>query len=225
MPSVLARLQRAGADAAGARPQLVVHPGFALAALAATSPFWLGFSLKGTALALTALVVLLLSMLVHELAHGALARRFGITIVRIDLGAIGSTTEFSARPLRLSQDLALQYAGPVSNLMLALASFLLLLPLLEPHMIKSGCEVIQDGYEPMGVIGKVAAFAMFANLSLAILNLLPLRPLDGGRIIWTQIRQRNGRLRADLAAGAQAIALGTSSLMLFVATMVIALQI
>ena len=109
--------------------------------------------------------------------------------------------------------------------MLASISFLLLLPLLEPHMVKSGCEMIEDGYEPMGFVGKILAFAMFANLSLATLNLLPVRPLDGGWITWTNIRQRGDRLRADLAAGAQAIALGTSSLMLFVATLVIALQV
>lgn len=209
----------------GAVPRLVVHPGFAAAALLATCPFWLSLSLEGAALALTALAVLLLSMLVHEGAHAALAGRYGVTVARIDIGAIGSTTQFSGRPLRLSHDLALRYAGPATNLALALASFLVLVPLLEPHMVKSGCEMIEDGYEPMGFAGKAVAFATFANLSLAIVNLLPLRPVDGGGITWREVRQRSGRLPADLIAATQAIALGTSSLMLLALTVVIALQI
>ena len=229
MTTLMPHLPRAGFDALplwrGASPQLVVHPDFAAAALLATCPFWLAFSLQGVALALTALAVLLLSMLIHELAHASLARRFGLNVARIDIRAIGSIAEFDGRPVRLSQDLALHYAGPATNLALAFGAFLLLLPLLEPHMVKSGCEVIQDGYEPMGFAAKAIALTMFANLSLAGLNLLPLRPLDGGRITWRDVRRRGGRLRADLAAGAQAIALGATSLALLVATIVIGLQI
>jgi Zn-dependent protease len=229
MASLMARLPRAEFDISRLPPgngsKLDVHPAFAAAALLATCPFWLGFSLEGVALSAIALVVLVLSLAVHELAHAVLARRYGVTILRVDIGMMGSTTRFGARPIRLSQDLALVYAGPATNLALALVAFLLLLPLLEPHMVKSGCEVVADGYEPIGLAGKAVAFALFANLSLAILNLLPLRRLDGGRITWREIRQRGGRLRADLAAGAQAIALGTSSLMLLVLTVVIALQI
>ena len=228
MTAIMARLPRATIDRLPlwrGSPPLVVHPDFAAAVLLATCPFWLSFSLLGVGLALAAFVVLLLSMLIHELAHAALARRFGLNVVRIDIRAIGSMTEFDGRPVRLSQDLALQYAGPASSLALAAGSFLMLLPLLEPHMVKSGCEVMEDGYEPMGFAAKAIAFAMFANLSLAGLNLLPLRPLDGGRITWRDVRRRAGRLRADLAAGAQAIALGATSLTLLVATIVIALQI
>jgi Zn-dependent protease len=229
MSSLMARFPRTEFDASRlwawrhAPPQLVVHPSFAVGVFAVTCPFWLSFTLEGAALALTAFVVLLLSMLMHELAHAALARRYDIEFARIDIRAFGSTMQFGARPLRLSQDLALVYTGPTSNLALALASCLLLAPVLEPHMVKSGCETIQDGFQPLGFAGNIFAFAMFANLALAIVNLLPVRPLDGGWITWRALRQRAGRLRADLVAAAHATALGMSSLLMLLAFLIVAL--
>jgi len=227
--SLITRLPRAEFDTSklwpwpDAAPQLVVHPDFAVGVLAATCPVWLRFTSAGAGLALMVFAVLLFSMLVHELSHATIARGCGIQCARIDLRVFGSTARFAARPVRLSQDLALVYAGPASNLVLALISGLLLVPLLEPHMVKSGCEMIQDGLHPQGIGGNVAAFAMFANLALAVLNLLPVRPLDGGSITWRELRQRGGRLRANLVAVVHAAALGTSSLLLLLTLLIVAL--
>src|SRR5262245_37608928 len=194
---------------------IVLHPSFAVVMLAVTGPLWFSLT-SAAALVLTACAVVVLSMSIHELAHLAVARRFGVSPARIDLHAFGSTTQLASTPEGLSQHLAIAFAGPASNLALALISCLLLAPLLEPHMVKSGCETIEEGYEALSFPAKAAAFAMFANLSFAIVNLAPVRPLDGGWVAWRELR-RDGALRADLVAAAHAIVLGTSSLLLILA--------
>jgi Zn-dependent protease len=204
---------------------IVLHPSFAVAVLVVTAPFWVSLTLAGPALALAAFAVIVLSIATHEFAHVTVARLFGVSLARIDLHALGSTTQLASTPERLSRHLAIAFAGPVSNLALALISCLLLAPLLEPHMVKSGCETIEDGYEALSFPAQAAAFAMFANLALAIVNLVPVRPLDGGWITYRDLRQRWGRRRADLVAGAHAVVLGASSLLLLLALLIVVVQV
>jgi Zn-dependent protease len=200
---------------------IVLHPSFVVVVLAMTGPFWLSLTSAGAVLALTAFATAALSMLTHEFAHLAVARRFGVALARIDLHALGSTAQLASPPERLSQHLAIAFAGPASNLALALISCLLLVPRLDPHMVKSGCEMIEDGYEALSLAAKAVAFTMFANLVLAIVNLVPVRPLDGGWISYRDLRRRGGVLTANLVAGTHAVALGTSSLLLILAMLII----
>jgi Zn-dependent protease len=204
---------------------IVLHPGFALAVLLVTGPFWFSLSFAGAALALTALAVIVLSISIHELAHLAVARRCGASLARIDSHALGSTSQLASAPERLSRHLAIAFAGPAANLMLALFSSLMLVQLLEPHLVKAGCETIEDGYEALSFPAKGVACAMFANLVLAIVNLLPVRPLDGGWLAYRDLRQRGGVLHANLIAGTHAVVLGVSSLLLIVAMLIVVVPV
>jgi len=179
---------------------IAIHASFALVALALTLQFWKRYSLEGFALTLIGIAVLFASILVHELAHAAFARRYHIPVQRIDIHALGGTVQFGWRPSRLSQDLALTFAGPASNLVIAALCGIALLFVLEPHMVKAGCEMIEDGFEPPNTIfSRALYFAMWINLGLGLINLLPAFPLDGGWISYRLLTHKFGQRTAGIA--------------------------
>jgi Zn-dependent protease len=173
-------------------------------------------TLTGLALTLVGIVVIFGSVLIHELAHAMLARRYDIPVARIDIHMFGGTVQFGWRPQRLSRDVALTFAGPASNLVLAAVSGLLLLFVLEPHMVKDGCEWMQQGYEEPGFAGRALFFGMYINLGLGLVNLLPAFPLDGGWIAYRVLTYRFGARKAGIVVGALGVALASVSTLVFV---------
>jgi Zn-dependent protease len=198
-----------------------LHASFSLAMLALVCLLWAGPARSDMALLVTGIAVALASMLVHELAHVVVARRYRIPLTRIDVHGFGSVAQFGSRPVKPRQDYSLAYAGPASNLLLALGSGALLLPLLEPHMVKSGCESIQDGYHPLGIAGNTLAIAMYVNLALALVNLLPFPRLDGSWSSYDNLRARAGQPRAGFMIVLLTFAQGAAILALLVAVLTI----
>lgn len=207
------------------RAPVELHAGFFLVALALTCPFWMRYTPSGLALTLIGIVVSLASILIHELAHALFARRYNIPVVRVDIHAFGGTVQFGWRPKRLSQDIALTFAGPASNLALAALAGLLLLLVLEPHMVKGGCEWMQQGYEEPGVAGRALFFAMYINLGLGLVNLLPAFPLDGGWIAYRVLTHRFGERSAGIVVGSLGVALAVVSTLVFLASLLSGLAI
>jgi Zn-dependent protease len=201
------------------RAPIEVHGSFFVIAFALTFQFWMRGTLDGLGLTLIGIIVLFASILVHELAHAAFARRYNIPVTRIDIHLLGGTVEFGWRPSRLSQDMALMFAGPASNLMLAALSGLALLFVLEPHMVKAGCEMIEDGFEPPGFAGRALFFAMYVNLGLGLINLLPAFPLDGGWISYRVLTHRFGQRTAGIVVASLGIFLATLSTLLFIGSL------
>lgn len=149
------------------------------------------------------LVPALLAVTMHEVAHGYVADRFGDPTARLlgrltlnplkHLDPIGTLAlivfKFGwARPVPVnSQNLRnpktdmiwVALAGPVTNLCLAVISALLLRIFV---FIQNDAELGQFGQiiEPLKLM---AAFSLYINAILGIFNLLPIPPLDGGRIL------------------------------------------
>src|SRR5262245_38368852 len=109
------------------RAPIELHAGFFLVALALTLQFWKRFTLSGLALTVIGIAIIFGSVLIHELAHAMYARRYNIPVARIDIHMFGGTVMFGWRPSRLSQDVAVTFAGPASNLILAALCYVLLL--------------------------------------------------------------------------------------------------
>jgi Zn-dependent protease/CBS domain-containing protein len=139
------------------------------------------------AAAVIATVLFLASVLAHELAHAVLARRNGIRVESITLWLLGGVAQLKGEPRSPGADLRIAAAGPLTSLALggvfgAVASGLLL----------AGAHGLP-----------VAVFAYLAgiNVLLAIFNLVPAAPLDGGRVLraglWLIWRDRT---RAAVAA-------------------------
>lgn len=114
----------------------------------------------------------------HELAHLAAARAARVGIREIRLTPFGGSAQIE-NPYRLSpaQLAAVAAAGPCANLLLALASAAL-----------AQWAIISPG---------AAARAARANLTLALFNLIPALPLDGGRMLYALLQHPLGERRAQ----------------------------
>ncbi len=137
-------------------------------------------------MALAGIVVLFCSVVVHEIAHARTGRRYGVETVGVTLNLLGGVTEMRAVPRDPSADFAIAAAGPVASFALALG---FALPL---HL--------WGGASPH--LGGVLAFGAVLNALLAMLNLLPVFPLDGGRMLRAALWRRSG----DHAAATRATA-------------------
>ncbi len=118
--------------------------------------------------ALTA-VLLFVSVLLHELGHAVAALAFRIPVRRIRLMIFGGVAELDDEPPHAGSEFLVAIAGPAVSVLLAI--------LLGAGWLGSS---LQGGPEPLtGVLGYLA----FINLILAVFNLIPGFPLDGGRVL------------------------------------------
>lgn len=135
--------------------------------------------------------VLLFGLVVlHELGHAMAARAFGIRTHDILLLPVGGMARLERPPATPQQEILVALAGPAVNM--ALATLLVPLAALAGH----------------GLIEQL----LWANVSLALFNLIPAFPMDGGRVLRAGLTWKLGpfeatRLAASIGKGA-AIALG-----------------
>lgn len=120
------------------------------------------------AMGLSGALLLFLSVLLHELAHSVVARSRGIEVAGITLFIFGGVAEMRQEPRAPLDEFLLTIVGPLSSLALA-AAFLGLAYLLPV----TGSEAA----------GAVAGTLASLNLVLAVFNMVPAFPLDGGRVL------------------------------------------
>lgn len=152
------------------------------------------------ALTAAATVALFLgSLLAHELAHALVAQRRGLPVRSITLWLFGGMAELEGEARTPRNELETAAAGPLTSLACAAASFLIALALPGPALVTAAL-----------------TWLALMNLLLAVFNMLPGAPLDGGRVLHAVLWWKTGsRARADRAAsragqglGAGLIALG-----------------
>jgi Zn-dependent protease len=125
--------------------------------------------MSATARWLTALLTALIffaSILFHELAHAWVARRNGIPVQSITLYIFGGIAQLAGKPKSAGVEFAVAAVGPASSIVLAGLFW-----------------AINQAIGDLGYIGASAQWLAYINLVLAIFNLLPGYPLDGGRIL------------------------------------------
>jgi len=123
---------------------------------------------------------LFFSIVFHELCHSLVARRFGLPMKGITLFVFGGVAEMSDEPSSAKAEFLMAVAGPLSSILLGLMLYV---------VTALGGEVLSTPVT--GVIDYLAAI----NFFLAVFNLLPAFPLDGGRVLRAALWQWKKNLR------------------------------
>lgn len=126
-------------------------------------------------------VLLFASIVAHELAHALAARLERVQIVNIQLHVFGGWTRLVGEPSTPLGEFRIAVAGPSASFVVGLG-FFICLALVEwlPNF----------GYKPM--IERMFVYLFIGNLVLAMFNLLPGLPLDGGRALRAWLWHRSG---------------------------------
>jgi Zn-dependent protease/CBS domain-containing protein len=126
-----------------------------------------------------AFIVLLFAIVVlHELGHVLTARQFGVQTRDITLLPIGGVARLERMPREPYQELLVALAGPAVNVVLAIILFAIL-------MATSGSAALAPGtLKPLFSVEGSWLVKLFAvNVSLAVFNMIPAFPMDGGRVL------------------------------------------
>ncbi|MDZ7825536.1 MAG: site-2 protease family protein [Gammaproteobacteria bacterium] len=181
-------------------------------------PDWSPALRWGTALA--AGLLFFTSLLAHEFSHSVVAQAYGIPVPRITLFLLGGVSELSSDPRTPKTEFLMAIAGPLMSLALGIG--FLLIGLQVAGEAFAG-QLAEDRTAALASLSPLATMLLWlgpVNLMLAIFNMVPGSPLDGGRVLRALLWWIGGdRLRATRWAsdagrlfGWSLIALGVLSL-------------
>jgi Zn-dependent protease len=125
--------------------------------------------------------VFLASVLAHELAHAAVARHHGIAVDSITLWLLGGVAQLHELARDPSAELRVALAGPVTSFAIGVAS----------GAAAAASYVVGLPGLVVGALGWLA----LVSILLAVFNLLPGAPLDGGRVLTAVLWRRSGNER------------------------------
>jgi Zn-dependent protease len=161
------------------------------------------------------LVPALLAVTLHEVAHGFIAERMGDPTARLlgrlslnpvkHLDPIGTIALLVfgfgwARPVPVNANnlrntktdmIWVALAGPTANLLLALFSALLLRVIVYIAAMLPETSSMLPMIKPIGLM---AAFGLYINVILCLFNLMPIPPLDGGRVLMGVLPERQSQM-------------------------------
>lgn len=170
--------------------ELRVHATFFLlllwVALAAYTQGGLPAALENTAF----IVVLFACVVAHEYGHALMARRYGIKTPDITLLPIGGMARLERLPEKPGREIAVALAGPAVNVVIWML-------LTVATGVETQLDPLVEIEDPqMGFAARLAA----VNLFLAVFNLIPAFPMDGGRVLRAVLAIWLGRVKATQTA-------------------------
>lgn len=142
--------------------------------------------------------LLFVCVVIHELCHSRMAQHYGAEVASITLLPIGGIAMLKSMPEEPRKELWVSLVGPASNLVIAavLAVVLAALPGKAPVDTPEQATEILTGISLQGLV----TYLFFVNILLAVFNLVPAFPLDGGRVLRSLLAQRMSYIRATRVA-------------------------
>lgn len=148
-----------------------------------------------------AALLLMVSILVHELSHAVVARANGVPVERIVLWLFGGVSQLRGEPRTPGTDFAVAAVGPATSLALG-----------------GGFAVAAVGWVAVlgdGLVAATLGYLAGINVLLAVFNLIPAAPLDGGRVLRAALWWRTGdRGRAAVIAARAGRSFGVALILL-----------
>lgn len=131
-------------------------------------------------------IIILVSILIHELFHSLIAQRYGLTVSEIELYLFGGVSKIQDEPRTPKSEFIISGIGPLSSLILGFLFFIALA--FTPNTI------------PVW-LSTTLLYSGISNIALGFFNLLPAFPMDGGRVLRAYLwRKRNNIISATKTA-------------------------
>lgn len=144
------------------------------------------------------ITLLFVCVVIHELCHSRMAIHYGGEVASITLLPIGGVSLLKNMPDDPRKELWVSLVGPLSNVVIA-ALLGVVLALLPGKVSMASTEEFTNVITGISAQGLVT-YLLMINLLLALFNLLPAFPLDGGRVLRSLLAQHMSYVRATRAA-------------------------
>jgi Zn-dependent protease len=138
------------------------------------------FSVSGAAFGVVVTLLLFVCVVIHELAHSLTAIRMGYPVQDIVLMPLGGVSQIERMPERPWEEFLMAIVGPSSNIVIAVLLVLVTLPL--PISVMSSLRKLALNPAALNW-GDLLPYLILTNVGLAIFNLIPAFPMDGGRVL------------------------------------------
>ena len=127
-------------------------------------------------------IIILISILIHELTHSLIAQRYGLHVSEIELYVFGGVSKIEQEPKTPKSEFVISVFGPISSIVIGgiFLSILFLTP-----------------FKLLPMITVTLFYSGITNLGLGLFNLIPAYPVDGGRVLRAILwRKRHDMLSA-----------------------------
>lgn len=132
---------------------------------------------------LLAAVLLFTSVLIHEFSHALMARHYGTVVERITLFIFGGMAHMEDEPEHWRAELMIAIVGPFTSLILGALFMVGAGFFIDPAELELNSESPQALFQSLGPTATLLFWAGNVNIVLALFNLVPAFPLDGGRVL------------------------------------------
>jgi stage IV sporulation protein FB len=158
--------------------EIKMHLTFPLILIVAAAQFGLredGVSLSGAAFGVVVTLLLFLCVVIHELSHSLMSAKMGFPVHDIVLFPLGGVAQIERLPERPGQEFLMAIVGPLSNVVIA--GVLLSIGFLLNVDVNLRLDLAHLGWKD------VLSYLVVTNIGLAVFNLIPAFPMDGGRVL------------------------------------------
>lgn len=171
--------------------KLKIHPTFLILLLwVGVSTLFSGGTTSDIFNEIAFILVLFLSVVLHELGHATAAKSYGIDTRDITLLPIGGVARLEHMPEEPKQELVVAAAGPAVNVLIA--------GILFAGLLISGS--FSQPFEMAMLVDNFWLRLLSVNITLVLFNLIPAFPMDGGRVLRAILASRMDYVKATRAA-------------------------